>query len=229
MLLLAALLCGVAGRCTPAPGGATPAEVLARFDLALRAGDREALAQCCSVIDSATPETARQFADMLVMTKVVQPLIIAGVKKYGAATFVKALGTGAIIFNLAATPPPAELLRKRGNLTIIGQTAVYKYQVSKARKEILSPQPELAQFEQAFWGDATLPELTLYFVKSHDRWYLTTPDAKAMAQFRPIYQALKGYCPQVAQALKTCKDGKAFIAALSGANARMSAALIFHQ
>jgi len=208
------------------PGGATPAEVLTRFDKALQDGDHDTLAVCCSSYEQANPKIAGEFADMLLMIKVVQPLIISGVKKYGATEFVNALGFGAIAISMAGSPQPTEVMLKHGQLSVTGDKAVYKYKVSKEGTEILPKQAELAQFEKAYNGVATENEISMELIKLHERWYIPSPDEKDMATCRHISQALKQYCPQVQTGIASSNDSKTFAAAMAAPNARLKEVLV---
>ena len=209
----------------PAAGGATPAEVFLRYDKALHSGDRETLALCCLLYDIASPKDAEQFADILLMENVVEPLIIAGVKKYGVKDFSDALrGTGELLFGMACSTPPAEIYVKHGKLKITGDHAVYSYEVKKSGEDILPVQPQLHAFMKDFWG--ATDGMSVNFTRSHGRWYFGTPEMmKELSVGQKLLLAWREYCVQVKQNIQTSDDAKAFKAAMTKANDKLNAAL----
>ena len=66
------------------PGCAKPEEVLPRELAAIEQNDRVELAKCQGTYIRFNPDTAKKMADMLLLSNEIQPVLIAGVKKYGA-------------------------------------------------------------------------------------------------------------------------------------------------
>ncbi|HEX2950124.1 MAG TPA: hypothetical protein VHV83_11275 [Armatimonadota bacterium] len=219
------------GGCTAAakePGGATPAEVLTQLKNAIQAVDVNEIALCQSAYVRDNPNAARTLANMHRLSPVSKQLIIDGVKKYGVTNFVNALDVYGLV-NISQGADNIEisynLFLSKGTLDITGNKAVYRYKVSKNGDEILSKQPEIAQFQKAMLGSATMTELTATFVKLNDRWFCDSPDSKAIAYYGKIYQPFSEYQQQVRQCLDASKDITAFKAALAKPSAKFEQAV----
>ena len=213
LLIVVVLLCGVMIYCGATharqkPGCRKPADVLTRFDKALHHGDRAEVARCLSTYDQVNADAAGKAADMMLMVKVVDPIIIAGVKKYGANNFIMALSfNGMMLFGVVeGVYPHADLLIKHGTLSFKGNSATYTYIPSKDGKELLSLQPQLAEFETCFNGSAAPDSISYNFVQSHGRWYMQSADAKQIAAESSALPAFKDYCGKVQHAIDISRD-----------------------
>jgi len=222
LFLLAVVGCNT----TKEPGGATPADVMSRSTAAMRTENVDEIAKCQSVyVDN--PEMAKALAKMHKLNPISRQLVIDGVKKFGATDFVKALGPGLMFIIQGAADPEVvnNLFLTKGKLVITGDKAVYTYKVSEKGDEILSRQPELAEFQKAMWGAASTTELTAELVKLDGRWFVKSPDSKALAAFSKFYQPFSDYLQQVRQCLDASKDVAAFTTALEKPSAALNQAI----
>lgn len=210
------------------PGGATPAEVLTRLKNSIQAVDVNEIALCQSAYVRDNPNAAGTLANMHRLSPVSKQLIIDGVKKFGATNFVNALDVYGLV-NISQDADNIEiaynLFLTKGTLDITGNKAVYSYKVSKNGDEILSKQPEIAQFQKAMLGSATMTELTATFVKLNGRWFCDSPGGKEIAYYGKIYQPFSEYLQQVRQCLNASQDITAFRAALAKPNAKFEQAV----
>lgn len=230
LLFFLLLLINVVG-CAAAkdPGGATPAEVLTRMNTAIKAIDVEEIAACQSAYVRDNPDAAKSLAFMYQLSPASKQLVIDGVKKYGAKAFVDALSANGMMFLAQGADDPDRvntLFLTKGKLNITGDKAVYTYKVSEKGDEILSAQPEVAQYQKALWGDAKSTELTAEFVKIGDRWFIASPESKQITTYGKINQPFAEYQKAMRQCLDANKNITGFTKAMVKPEATFKQAII---
>lgn len=223
MVIVVLLLIGVDKyRSSPAatPGCATPNELLTRASAAYDAGNRDELALCQSAYIRFNPDTGKAMADITLMSRQSEQVVIDGVKKYDALPFIYALGFPGMSL-IYMGKPPFDLLLKSGKLAITGNTAIYTYTVSKKGDEILPTQPELLKYTKAMMGNSTTVSRELHLEKINDRWFLASPDLKEASAAMKVNTAMRQYVEQVRKSIPTCADAKSLTAALAEPNKKL--------
>lgn len=225
LLLIGLVGCSLA----KAPGEATPAKVLTRMTAAVKALDLQEIALCQSAYVRDNPDAAKSLAAVYKLNPISKQLVIDGVKKYGAKAFVYALSGNGMMFLAQGADDPERmntLFLTKGKLKVTGKKAVYTYTVSKKGDEVLSAQPEVAQYQKALMGDATNGEISAEFVKIGDRWFVASPASKLVTTYGKINQPFAEYQKAMRQCLDTSKDIDTFTRAMVKPEATFKQAII---
>jgi hypothetical protein len=203
------------------PGSTTPAELLKRQMAAIERGDREDLARCFAVYVKFSPEAGQTMADLMLMPKLVRPVVIDGVKTFGAEPFSKAVGglPGAMLASFCNMPN--EQLLEQGKITVNGDKATFTYKVKGKDDPLVHPQqPQLAAFDKINnWG--TLTETSMDLEQVNGRWFLATDKLEKTEQVKKAHDGLTEYVAQLRKGIAQSADAEALTAFMVGPNDKL--------